>query len=159
MNQSYNLRLATQDDVGPLTHLFLDYNEEYNISLDENSVFKKTFDLLAKCLSVETHTVYIATSNAGLVIGFSVVHWIPFMWLHGMEGYISEMLIHADHRGNGVGHQLLAIVEKEAMKRGCFRLILNNFHIQESYKRNFYIKNGFTERVGVGNFIKELQKK
>ena len=157
MSESYVLRPAIHSDAVSLTRLFMDYNAEYDVPTDESAVLRKTTDLLSKCLSERTHSVYTATFEDS-VVGFTVVHWIPFMWLHGMEGYISEMLVQANHRGRGVGNQLLARVEDEARELGCFRLMLNNFHVQESYKREFYAKNGFTERHGVGSFVKELVK-
>jgi ribosomal protein S18 acetylase RimI-like enzyme len=110
VSQSYSIRPATQADAAPLTRLFLDYNAEHNAPFNESAVLDKTPGLLSKCLAEKTHTVHIATIEDS-VVGFTVVHWIPFMWLHGTEGYISEMLIHADHRGRGVGNQLMAAVE------------------------------------------------
>ena len=60
------------------------------------------------------------------------------------------------HRGLGIGTELMRAVEREARKRGCCRIMLNNPHKSEAYKRGFYIKLGFNERTDFANYVKPL---
>lgn len=154
---AYVIRPATRDDASQVSRLIAGYGAEHNTALDAGAVECRTVDLLAQCLAEGSHTAYVAVT-ADNVVGYAAVHWIPFIWLQGTEGYISELLVNADHRGRGVGRQLMAEVEREARGRACFRLMLNNFREQESYRRGFYTKLGFVQRDAVGNFVKSLDK-
>ena len=89
-------------------------------------------------------------------MGYISVHWLPYLFLEGPEGYISELFIRDNQRGKGIGGKLLSIVKEEAMERGCSRLSLLNGHNRESYERNFYLKKGFIERDKMANFILKL---
>ena len=156
--EQYSIRPATQSDASAVSRLILDYGAEHNAAPDADARQRQTGELLARCLAGSSSTAYVAVSLDN-VVGYAVVHWIPFIWLKGTEGYVSELLVNTEHRGQGVGQQLMAGIEREARRRACFRLMLNNFRAQESYKREFYTKLGFVERDGVGNFVKQLSKK
>jgi len=71
----------------------------------------------------------------------------------GPEGYVSELFVRDDARGQGVGRQLLRIIEVEARGRGCQRLSLINLRNRESYQRQFYLKAGWHERSEAANFV------
>ena len=154
--EQYSIRPAAQADASGVSRLILDYGAEYNATQDNDTIQSQSAELLSRCLSESSCTAYVVVNPD--VVGYVVVHWIPFICLKGTEGYISELLVNAGHRGQGVGQRLMAEIEREARSRACFRLMLNNFRAQESYKRGFYTKLGFVERDGVGNFVKALDK-
>jgi GNAT superfamily N-acetyltransferase len=56
-------------------------------------------------------------------------------------------------RGQGVGRRLLEWVKTEARRRGCARLSLINLRNRESYRRQFYVKAGWSERAEAANFL------
>ena len=103
-------------------------------------------------------TLFLASEN-GVVRGYSAMHWVPFMILggSGLEVYISELFVHSDCRGQGIGDKLLNQMETEAREKGAYRLLLNNFQEHESYKRQFYAKRGWEARQGAVNFVKVLK--
>ena len=103
-------------------------------------------------------TLFLALEN-GKVLGYSAMHCVPFMILNGsgLEVYISELFVHPDCRGQGIGDKLLAQMETEAREKGAYRLLLNNFTDHESYKRQFYAKRGWEPRQGAVNFVKVLK--
>ncbi|MCL6477309.1 MAG: GNAT family N-acetyltransferase [Peptococcaceae bacterium] len=84
----------------------------------------------------------VAENETGEVIGYTAVHWLPYLILAGPEGYVSELFIRRSVRGNGVGRMLLEEVKKQAVLRGCSRLLLLNGRNRESYVRGFYKKLG-----------------
>ncbi len=97
-------------------------------------------------------TILVAGSADGALVGYLAVHWLPNLML-GLEGYISELFLHADYRGQGIGRRLLEAAKAEAKKRGCERLMLFNRRSRESYQRGFYPKQGWQEREDLACFM------
>lgn len=97
------------------------------------------------------NTVLVAEYPGETVVGYLAVHWFPHL-MRGMDGYISELFVHPDETGKGVGSKLLEVVHAYAVKRGCTRLLLMNRRIRESYRRGFYAKHGW-EEVNDGAFF------
>ena len=112
----------------------------------------RVIERLGLCRSDQSHSVYVAEADDGHVMGYASVHWLPYFYLPGLEGFISELFILESDRGHGVGTLLLESIKVEARERGCFRLKLINMHKQESYHREFYKKLGWEERDGDFSF-------
>jgi GNAT superfamily N-acetyltransferase len=108
---------------------------------------------LAQCLADDSHSVFVAESPEGELVGYGSVHWFPYLFLPGPEGYVSELFVRESARARGVGNQLLHAIEMEAKARGCVRLSLLNLRHRESYQRQFYVKAGWEERREAANFI------
>jgi GNAT superfamily N-acetyltransferase len=106
-------------------------------------------------LADESHSIYIAADEDGAFLGYCAVHWLPYLFLSAPEGYISELFILEQGRGQGLGGRLLEAVEEEARSRGCSRLQLINGRDRESYRRGFYTKHGYEER-DMAPFLKRL---
>ncbi len=100
----------------------------------------------------EGHSVYVAESR-GEILGFVCTHWVPFIMLGGVEGYISDLFVSPSHSGLGVGSKLIETVFEEGRKRDAYRLMVTNGKNRPSYKRGFYRKMGFEERPTVANFV------
>jgi GNAT superfamily N-acetyltransferase len=95
----------------------------------------------------------VACSSDGKIAGYTSVHWLPYLFMNGPEGYVSELFVRSSGRGQGIGKQLLQAVEAEARARGCSRLSLINLRDRESYLRKFYNKAGWEERSEAANFL------
>ncbi|MEA4907598.1 MAG: GNAT family N-acetyltransferase [Chloroflexi bacterium] len=109
---------------------------------------------LQMCLQDDSHTLYVAAEvRTGRLLGYVAVHWLPYLILSAPEGYVSELFVHPQTRGAGVGLRLLESVQEEALRRGCCRLSLLNFRNRESYQRGFYAKAGWEERPNAANFV------
>jgi len=106
-------------------------------------------------LDLQKSSTYIAREDT--VVGYINVHWINYYLFPGTEGYISELFVHEDYRGRGIGSRLLALVEGEARQRNCVRLNLLNSREKESYARSFYENHDFQVRIDFVNFVKSLQ--
>jgi GNAT superfamily N-acetyltransferase len=122
-----------------------------NEPLEETS--RRVGAQLAQCLADDSHSVFVAESPDGEIVGYGSVHWLPYLFLPGPEGYVSELFVRESARGQGVGKQLLHAIEMEARVRGCVRLSLINLRHRESYQRQFYVKAGWEERREAANFI------
>ncbi|MFX0072526.1 MAG: GNAT family N-acetyltransferase [Candidatus Hermodarchaeota archaeon] len=99
--------------------------------------------------------IFIAEKN-GKAEGYIIIHWMTYFILPGPEGYISDLFVKENERGQGIGSALLNKVKKEAQKKHCYRLNLLNNRNRISYLKGFYKKNGFEERDKMANFIQIL---
>lgn len=109
------------------------------------------------CNADKSHTIYVAENELDQIVGYVSAHWLPYLFLNGPEGYLSELFIREEYRGDGIGTRLLETVKEEARKRGCSRLLLLNSRKRESYRRSFYKKHGWTEREEAANFVYNLK--
>ncbi|MEA1958337.1 MAG: GNAT family N-acetyltransferase [Chloroflexota bacterium] len=105
------------------------------------------------CGNDGSHSIYVAGNDNGRLVGYVAVHWLPYLFLKGPEGYLSELFVYETDRGQGIGTRLLEAVKDEARQRGCCRLMLLNSKKRESYKRSFYRKRGWDEREEGANFM------
>lgn len=87
------------------------------------------------------------------IIGNGSARWLPYLFLRGPEGYVSQLFVGEAARGQGVGRKLLQAIEAEARARGGVRLALINLRNRESYRRNYYIEAGWKERAEAANYI------
>ena len=110
------------------------------------------------CNADKSHNIYVAENDGGRIVGYVGAHWLPYLFLDGPEGYLSELFIREEYRGQGIGTKLLETVKIEAKKRGCSRLLLLNSRKRESYQRSFYKKHGWTEREEAANFVYNLKE-
>ncbi|HEY7714541.1 MAG TPA: GNAT family N-acetyltransferase [Candidatus Binatia bacterium] len=147
------LRTATVDDAEQLVSLLKDIGwfeaSEGDIAEEPSQRVKAQ---LALTLADDSHAVYVAEDGAA-IIGYISVHWIPYLFMRGPEGYVSELFVRHAARGQGVGRRLLEWVKTEARRRGCARLSLINLRNRESYRRQFYVKAGWSERTEAANFL------
>jgi len=56
------------------------------------------------------HTVYVAVDENNKVIGFTNVHWVPYVMLGSYEGYIFDVFVSPDAGGKGAGSILVKTV-------------------------------------------------
>lgn len=111
---------------------------------------------ISLCLADDSHSAFVAEDENHKVIGYSSVHYLPYFFLPGPEGYVSELFISAEARGQGIGTALLERVISEARKHGCSRLTLINSRTRESYQRKFYEQHGWKERTEIAAFVLPL---
>lgn len=101
-------------------------------------------------------TRLVAQEAQGQVLGYIAIHWVPYFFMESREGYITELFLTEEARGQGIGTKLLVRAEEEARSRGCIRLLLHNGHPSDSYKRKFYAKQGWKEWDHVSIFVRQL---
>ena len=148
------IRKAAIDDAPRLAKLLqgIGWFETFN-SWEFKDSITRVESRLRQCFADDSHSIYVAESPHGEIAGYGSVHWLPYLFMAGPEGYVSELFVRDDARGHGVGRQLLRIIEVEARARGCQRLSLINLRNRESYQRQFYLKAGWNERSEAANFV------
>jgi N-acetylglutamate synthase-like GNAT family acetyltransferase len=79
------------------------------------------------------------------VLGLASMSERPQIRLGGPLVTIDEFVVSEQARGRGVGQALLEEAKKRARNLGAMRLQLDTNRQRESYRRGFYVKNGFVE--------------
>jgi N-acetylglutamate synthase-like GNAT family acetyltransferase len=147
------IRRASIRDAAALARLLKTFTWYDLLKQETAAQTRKRVARFLKVLNADdSHSVYIALQGRQM-IGYVAVHWQPYFILAAPEGYVAELFVSEKKRGKGIGTELLAVVKKEAAKRGCSRLMLLNRRDRESYKRRFYAKDGWTERKDMANFV------
>ena len=124
---------------------------------DERETLAIVSAQLERGLNTDSHTTLVALSPAKELVGFVAIHWLPYLFMRGPEGFISELFISAGSRGQGIGTRLLDAAIAAARERQCTRLQLINYRSRESYQREFYKKAGWTERPDAAAFVYMLE--
>ena len=154
----YNVRSATPDDVPAVAAIIRGLGW---FSFTKNETTAETETRVSRHLRLgltdDSHTVLVAEVSGGSVLGYMAVHWLPYLILQGLEGYVSELFVVEAARGAGLGTKLLEAVKDMAISRGCSRLMLVNRKTRESYRRGFYRKLGWEEREEFANFVLHLR--
>jgi GNAT superfamily N-acetyltransferase len=153
------VRAARAEDANSLADFLRELNHFRRLEgRTTESVRAQVRDGLRLCLADSSHSVHLAQDTNGRILGYASVHWLPYLFLPGPEGYVSELFVASDARGQGIGTRLLEAVKSEAATRNCSRLSLLNMRDRESYQRAFYAKDGWEERTVAANFIFEMNE-
>ncbi len=139
------LQIASKNDIHLLLPLVKDYHEYEGIQLSgearENTIstLLSNSDLGAIWMILDKDKMvgYIA-----LCVGYSIE-------FSGLDAFIDEFYIQPDHRGQGIGTQVLSQIKKEAKKMGIGALHLevarNNSRAKHLYsKANFIARDRYT---------------
>jgi GNAT superfamily N-acetyltransferase len=113
--------------------------------------------LTEKCLPGGDNTLLVAETVESSVVGYLFVHWLPNL-IFGGEGYVSELFVLPEARGQGIGAALLDEAKRRGIARGYQRLTLFNSRERESYQRGFYTKHGWVERDDAALFMYYLDE-
>jgi N-acetylglutamate synthase-like GNAT family acetyltransferase len=89
--------------------------------------------------------ILLAENDEGQIIGLMTISHRPQLRLAGTILCIDELVVSNEARGGGAGRALLEYAKQRAIEMKAERIELHTRRNRESYKRQFYIKNGFTE--------------
>jgi GNAT superfamily N-acetyltransferase len=132
------IRLATENDVQAAFRLMTDLGYP-DVELER---FTRAYHAV---LVHPAMLLIVAEDENEEVIGLASISNRPQLRLTGNLVTIDEFVVAADARGKGVGRELLNAAIAMANKLGARRLELETNRARESYRREFYVKNGFIE--------------
>lgn len=135
--QGIIIRLATEADLQAVFGLMeaFGYPDLSLTRLDE---------IYRELLKDPSVSIVLAEAE-GAVIGLATVCTRPQLRLTANLVTIDELAVAPEWRGREIGKALLDHAKEIASRAGCRRLELLTNRARESYRRGFYIKNGFTE--------------
>ena len=121
--------------------------------------FEEILQVCERNLAVESDRVLLVAVEGETILGYANLVFNHTMWLPGPSAYLSELFIHPEARGKGVGSALINAVIDAATQANAYRIMLNNSRERDSYTRGFYLKHGFEERPEMANFVLKLHGK
>ena len=89
--------------------------------------------------------VWVAVDKLDRPVAFLSLSHRPQLRLSGRITTIDELVVSEAWRGKGVGSQLLATAIDRAKALSAKRVELMTHRGRESFRRSFYVKNGFVE--------------
>lgn len=151
------IRAIRVDDARAVTRIIREVGWFEHLGFEtEGATEERVKRHIGLCRADQSHSAYVAEDESGRVVGYASVHYLPYFFLLGPEGYISELFVDRESRGHGTGTALLNAVIEEAKRRGCSRLSLINSRTRESYKRGYYEQRDWKERPEVAAFVLPL---
>jgi GNAT superfamily N-acetyltransferase len=155
----FTIRRARTEDAGALAEILRSIGWFDHLQGEAPEVSRARISRhLSMCLASDCHSIYVAQASEETVMGYIAVHWLPYLFLRGPEGYIAELFVCQAMRNQGIGTALLETVLQEARRRGCARLALINTRTRESYERGFYLKHGWIERGDAASFTYDIME-
>ncbi|GCE25523.1 GNAT family N-acetyltransferase [Dictyobacter alpinus] len=154
------IREARMEDSSAITTILRDLGWTEPIQKESfTETLAQIQERLARSNREQEHTILVAEQRQEgtqeQVVGYLAVHWYAHL-MRGSEAFVSELFIHPDQTGQGIGSRLLSTIEEQARRRGCTRLLLMNRRIRASYARKFYMKNGWEELGDAAFFSRTL---
>jgi GNAT superfamily N-acetyltransferase len=134
----FTIRRASEADMETAQQMI----EALGYANIEPADFKRAF---TETLNHRDSFVLLAIATNGRGLGLMTLSRRPQMRLAGILLSIDELVVIAEARGLGVGGALLKEAKRIAATIGARRLELHTNRGRESYRREFYVKNGFTE--------------
>jgi GNAT superfamily N-acetyltransferase len=154
----FSIRAACVEDAPALSRLMrsLGWFQQLIVEDDAATTVRVTRYLETLCAPGGGHTVLVIETGGPGVIGYAAVHWLPYLFLTGLEGFMSQLFVDEAYRGAGAGTLLLDAVAEQARERGCSRLNVLTRASREAYQRGFYTSRGWVERDDMRNLVYEL---
>lgn len=91
-------------------------------------------------LTQNVYAHYVVARRGGRVLGYAG------MWCILDEAHVTNIAVHPDHRGQGLGDRLLTALEERARARGVRRMTLevrpSNTVAQALYRRHGFVARG-----------------
>jgi ribosomal protein S18 acetylase RimI-like enzyme len=116
------IRKAETMDIDRIAEMAVDF-ENYLISLDDTLVdepfpLERYRQVLAQGFGDDKHNLYIAEED-GIIVGFAD-YWVYPEFLHGgLSGYLHNIYIDQEWRGNGIGTSFVEHILKDAKEKGA----------------------------------------
>jgi GNAT superfamily N-acetyltransferase len=149
MTEVRRAQIADADAIGRLLH---DFNTEFNdFTPGPQAVAERARDL------IEAGDITILLAGAG-PHGLAVLRFRPSLWKPALDGYLEELYVVPDRRGQGIGRALMDAAIDVARDEGAADMSLGTGE-NDVAARALYESLGFSNRESDGalNFFYERE--
>jgi len=130
-------RIATVDDADEIGRLLHDFNAELETSTPGVAV------LAARLRSILATADTFAILAGVPAVGVALVTVRTNVWFDGPVSLLDELYVAPDHRSEGIGSAIIALVMSTSLERGV-DLIEINVDEGDVDAQRFYARHGFT---------------
>ena len=127
------VRVAGVGDAGIVAKLLRDFNTEFDTPVPEN-LERRFIELLA----LDSVLVLLAGEA-----GFALITLRPSPYFDGPVAMLDELYVAPDHRGRGIGTELMGRALELVRGRGAGEMQINVDEVDVDARR-FYERHGFT---------------
>ena len=114
VTQVRNAGLADADVVAGLTAEFA-----------QSFAFRRAdFDLSYPALLADDQACVLVADDGRDPVGYLLGFWHLTFFANGPVGWVEEVMVRPDHRGRGIGRDLMTAFERWAAARGCAMIAL-----------------------------------
>jgi GNAT superfamily N-acetyltransferase len=93
--------------------------------LAQSFAFRRAdFDLSYPALLAERNACVLVAEADGDCVGYLLGFWHLTFFANGPVGWVEEVLVRQEHRGRGIGRDLMSAFERWAAARGCAMVAL-----------------------------------
>jgi len=130
-----------------MNELFIRPAKEGDVKAIENMIYKwirwrrERADTIMKALRDENHQILVAEFNDQVVGVLQQIFYLDIL-NGGYNSHINFLLVDEEHRGKGIGSQLLEKAVGNAKKKGILEIHVDTIY-EEAAK--FYKKHGFKD--------------
>lgn len=136
----YSIRRARREDIGPIVRMLAD--DQLGATRDDPAdlePYLRAFDEI----NADPHQLLVVVVSEDEPVGTLQLTIIPGLARRGaLRGQIEAVRIHADHRGSGLGAELMRWAIEESRRRGCALVQLTSDTSRTGAHR-FYERLGF----------------
>lgn len=131
-------RTATEDDLEAVLALYADP------ALDDGRVLAlaEARRLFARMHTYPSYRLYVGELGGEIIATFTLLIVDNLAHCGDASALMEAVVVHADHRGQGVGRALVAYALRLCHEAGCYKLALSSNRKRESAHR-FYEGLGF----------------
>ncbi|EOD67713.1 GNAT family N-acetyltransferase [Amycolatopsis vancoresmycina] len=137
----YTIRRAQRDDVGAIVQMLAD--DQLGATRDDPSDLEPYLRAFDK-IDADPDQLLVVVVSGGEPVGTLQLTIIPGLARHGaLRGQIEAVRVRADHRGSGLGADLMHWAIDESKRRGCALVQLTS-DVSRTDAHRFYERLGFT---------------
>ncbi len=152
MEESFQVRLITQSDESLFKQLMNEYIREY-VTIEKTYPVRfdpKMGEVYWKNITEDSQDhVVIVAQQVDELLGFCIgeIHHFGEIERTYFEGdrraEIWDIYVSSEHRGSGIGGEMISQIEKEFVVRGCKNMVLNGVDIDNEGAKKLYEKLGY----------------
>ena len=136
----YTIRRARREDIDAIVHMLAD--DQLGITRDDPGDLEPYLRAFAE-LDADPNQLLAVVTSGEVPVGTLQLTIIPGLARRGaLRGQIEAVRIHADHRGTGLGADLVRWAIDESRRRGCALVQLTS-DTSRTEAHRFYERLGF----------------